>query len=84
MLTRPEIIEKLRDILVSADEKAAEKINNCSEDANLSTDLGLTSIGMLYMVISIEETFDIRFEDVSIADFVTLKDVVDYICQRLS
>lgn len=83
MLAREEIIDKLKDILVSADENNASKVDGFTEQSNLAVDMGLNSIGMLYMVISIEETFGIRFEDVSISDFVTLGDVVNYICSRL-
>lgn len=80
-LTRTEILDKLKDILHSADEVGTTPIDNCTEESNLSSDLGLSSVGMLYMVISIEETFDVRFENVSILDFVTIKDVIDYICR---
>ena len=50
-----------------------------SEQANLVTDLGLSSVGVLYTVIAIEEFFGIRFDGVGFADFKTVKDVIDYI-----
>ena len=78
-LSREEIKEKLKSILISADSKNAAALGNFIEDANLSTDMGITSIGMLYMVIAIEETFGIRFDNVGMNDFKTLGDVVDYI-----
>ena len=78
-LTREEIIEKLKQIMISADSKNASMTENFREDANLFTDLGLTSIGMLYMVIAIEESFGIRFDNVGMNDFNTLGDVVSYI-----
>lgn len=81
-LSREMIIEKLKEILVSADSKNAAVIDNCTEDSNISTDLGLTSIGILYMVIALEESFNIRFDDVGMNDFTTLKDVVDYIQKK--
>lgn len=83
MLTREEIISKLKDILISADARRASDLQNCTEDAKLLTDLGLTSVGMLYMVIAIEETFSIRFDNVGMSDFVTLRDVVNYVESRL-
>lgn len=83
MLTREEIISKLKDILISADARRASDLQNCTEDAKLLTDLGLTSVGMLYMVIAIEETFSIRFDNVGMSDFVTLGDVVNYVESRL-
>ena len=50
-----------------------------SDGANLVNDLGLNSVGVLYIVIAIEEFFNIRFDDVGFADFKTIGDVIDYI-----
>ena len=83
-MNRQEILEKLKEILLSADSKNASVLATCTEDSRLFTDLGLTSIGMLYLVIAIEESFSIRFENVGVNDFVTIKDVVDYIVGRQS
>ena len=38
---------------------------------------------MLFMVIAIEEDFNIRFDDVSMDSFATLGDVVSYIEGKL-
>lgn len=54
-------------------------LNSLCEDSNLLTDVGLTSVGILYVVIAIEEFFNIRFDDVGFADFKTIGDVIDYI-----
>jgi acyl carrier protein len=78
-MKREEIIEKLKEILVQADERMSDAIRNCELDSDLRTDLGLTSVGMLYTVIVIEETFGIRFENVGMNDFATLGDVVGYL-----
>lgn len=76
-------MEQLKDILLSADQRNSERIQSCDESANLMTEFGLTSVSMLYMVIAIEETFDIRFDNVGVTDFVTLGDVVTYIEGKL-
>lgn len=78
-MSREEIKGQLRSILISADSRNAAALVNFREDANLSTDMGITSVGMLYMVIAIEETFGIRFDNVGMNDFTTLGDVVNYI-----
>ncbi|MCQ2498773.1 MAG: phosphopantetheine-binding protein [Lachnospiraceae bacterium] len=72
-------MDKLRDILLFADEENKEEIAKADENTDLATELGLTSVKMLYMVIAIEETFDIRFENVGFNDFKIMKDIVDYI-----
>ena len=83
MLTREQISDKLKSILLSADSKNAKVIDTCTEKSNLLTDLGLSSVGMLYMVIAIEESFNIRFDNVGMNDFVTFGDVVTYIEGKL-
>lgn len=82
-LTRQDITEKLKDILLTADERNKAIIDTVNDNSNLMTDLGFTSVGMLYMVIAIEESFDIRFDDVGVDDFQTFGDVVNYIEARL-
>lgn len=82
-LNRNEIFERLKDILLVSDDKNREAVEACSEDANLVTDLGLSSVGLLYVVIAVEEVFNIRFENVGMADFETVKNVIDYIEDKL-
>lgn len=82
-LNRNEIMERLKDILLMADDRNQKLIENCTEDFKLVTDLGLSSVAMLYVVIAIEETFGIRFDNVGIADFETVKNVVDFIEEKL-
>lgn len=54
-----------------------------TEESNLVNDIGLSSVGILYVVIGIEEFFGIRFDDVGFADFETIKDVIDYIEKKI-
>ena len=82
-LSRKEITEKLTDILLSASDDP-DVLSKCTEDAKLQTDLGLSSVNMLYTVIAIEETFDIRFDDVTVTSFDTFGDVISYIEKKLS
>lgn len=82
-MSREEIIDRLKDLLLETDDRKAPLIESCGEDVRLVTDLGLSSVGMLYLVIAIEESFGVVFENVSMGDFVTLRDVVDYLEARL-
>lgn len=75
-LTRSEIVQKLTEIVEMA---LGEIAIAADESSDLTTDLGLNSVGLLYVVIAIEEFFGIRFDDVSFGDFRTVGDVVDYI-----
>lgn len=58
-------------------------LSQLPESASLVSDLGLSSVGVLYVVIATEELFDIRFDDVGFADFQTIGDVIDYIEKKL-
>ena len=83
MLSRREITDQIIDILKSANDNG-KILENYEESSKIMTDFGLSSVGMLYMAIALEESFNIEFDDVNIADFVTLKDVIDYIEAKIS
>ena len=82
-MSRTEIIEKLKEILLAADDRNRDKVAACTEESRLVADLGFSSVSMLYMVIAIEEEMNIRFDNVGASDFQTLGDVVDYIEAKL-
>jgi len=78
-MSREEIFQKLKELIKLANTSDPEGIESCNEDSDLRSDLGLTSIGVLYLAISIENTFELEFNDASFDDFNTVKDVIDYI-----
>ena len=82
-LSRKEILEKLQEIMVSINENEREKMESTTEESRLIEDVGLNSVGMLYLVIVIEESFQIKFEDVGTATFNTIGNVIDYIEERM-
>ncbi|MBP5173657.1 MAG: acyl carrier protein [Clostridia bacterium] len=77
-MQREEIKEKLREILAMTDVDRS-LIAGDIEPLRLKEDCGLSSVGMLYTVIGIEEMFGIRFDNVGFDDFRTVGDVIDYI-----
>lgn len=83
-MSRNDIKEKLGDVMAMAMPTTDYDLSALSEDASLVNDLGLSSVGVLYIVIAIEEFFNIRFDDVGFADFKTIGDVVDYIEKKLA
>ena len=82
-MSRNEIKEKLLDVMKMAAPSSGIDLDNITESSTLVGDLGLSSVGVLYIVIAIEEFFDIRFDDVGFADFETIKDVIDYIEKKI-
>ena len=81
-MTDNEILQKLKEIFRTALPDKADIMENVDLNSDLRTQVGLNSIGMICMVIMIEETFSVQFDDVGFNDFVTVKDVVDYIRSR--
>lgn len=82
-MTRDEIVLKLKEVLKMVMGESAETVLKCSEEDRLNEDLGLNSVGVLYIVVAIEEFFDVEFSKVGFGDFKTVKDVVDYIEQHV-
>lgn len=82
-MSRTEIVDRLREILLAADDRNRDKVLACGEESRLVADLGFSSVSMLYMVIAIEEEMNVRFDNVGASDFETLGDVVDYIEAKL-
>ena len=82
-MSRSEIKEKLSDVMKMAVPSDNVDIENITEQTRLVDDIGLSSVGVLYIVIAIEEFFDIRFDDVGFADFKTVCDVIDYIERKV-
>ena len=82
-MSRSEIFEKLNEVINMVMPALDVAETEITEDSNLVNDIGLSSVGILYVVIAIEEFFGIRFDDVGFADFETIKDVIDYIEKKI-
>lgn len=78
-MSREEIKEQLKEVLKMAMGTSEDNVANCKESDRLNEDLGLNSVGVLYVVMAIEEVFEVQFNGVGFGDFVTVKDVIDYI-----
>lgn len=83
MMNRTEIFTKLKE-LIALTSGSSEKLENCKETDSLTDDLGLNSIGILYVVVAIEDAFQISFEDIGFNDFKTVSSVIDYIENKLN
>lgn len=78
-MTRKEIFLKLKNLLQGVYPQAAERMECAGEQSLLVNDLGMDSMGLLCMVIAIEEAFEVDFEGTSLKDFTTVGSVIDYI-----
>ena len=78
-MDRQEIFKGLQEILRTIEGHNDKVIDSATEESDLKSELGLNSIGMLYIMITIEEKFDISFDDAHVEDFKRVGDVIDYI-----
>ncbi len=81
---RKQILEKLTEIILFADETARERCPVMDENTRILEDLGFTSVAMLYMAVSIEEAFNVRLDDVNVWDLHTLGDAVRLIERKMA
>ncbi len=58
--------------------------NAITPEADLREDLGINSIGILYMALAIEEAFEIKFVNEDFAGILTVQDVVNVIEKKVS
>lgn len=82
-MDKKQILEKLGGIFKMVMGENAANLETSSENASLVDDLGLNSVGILYLVIAIEESFGIRFDDVGTSDLKTVGQVVEYIRSKV-
>ena len=82
-MEREEILAGLKDIVASADESLRDRLGGITESTRVLEDLGFTSISLLFMAISIEETFHVELKDVDIWKLSTMGDVVSMIRERM-
>lgn len=70
------IFEKVKEIIGETLNCKQEKI---TLEASLMDDLGADSLDAVELNMALEEAFSITIEDEKLAEFKTVKDIVDYI-----
>ena len=48
-------------------------------NSKIVEDLGVNSIGLVYLAVAVEEEFDVDMSDASLESFKTVQDVINYI-----
>ena len=80
-MTRDEIIERIRNVLVTSFEIPEERF---SLDARLMDDLELDSIDAIDMAVQIQEMTDVRVEEAELRKLRTVGDTVDLVASLLA
>lgn len=70
--------ERLKNVCDSVFEGEIDT-TNITVESNLRDDIGINSIGVLYMAMALEEEFDIKFTNDDFAYITTVSDVVTII-----
>ena len=83
MMNRDKILDKLKDIVNTAEKTDRSGREEVTEDMLLVKDLGFNSMKMLYMAVLIEENFQIRLENIKGLNLQTVGDVVDMIENKI-
>lgn len=68
--------DKVIDILCDFSEVEREKIE---DDSNFVTDLGLSSLDVINLVVAFEEEFEIEIPDQKIRTLITVGDLIEYL-----
>ncbi len=81
-MNKEEIIEKLKEIFQLVVHNGVS-VDNITEESVITRDLGVDSVGLIYLAIAIEKTFEVDMSEVTINTFKTIGDVIQFIQERV-
>lgn len=73
-----EIMNQLKEIFKNVIDEN-KNFDDITEDTNIITDLGVNSVGLIYLLMAIEESYNIDMSDVTFKTFTNIGDVIEYI-----
>ena len=80
-MERADILDRLKKILKKTNQNPKIDFDSISEETSLKYDLGLDSIQLIVIALSIEMEFGIEFKEYGIDTFKTVGNVVSYIME---
>lgn len=80
-MEKKEILEKLKEIFKMVVSSKVD-LSKVTYDNDIVRDLGINSVGVLYMAIAIEKVFNVDMTQTSITSFNTVGDVVSFIEEK--
>lgn len=78
-----EVLNKLKELVASVKGVDLAELDFVDENTKIREDLGLNSVGVLYIVFAIEQEFNFRFEELNFDSFNTVGDVLNYIKENI-
>lgn len=82
-MTKEEIVAKLKDIFRLVVHNGVD-VEQVDVNSNITLDLGVNSVALIYLVLAIERTFNIELRDVTYNTFKTVGEVVDYVYAKVN
>ena len=79
-MTRDEVFEKVKEIIVDKLSVDADKV---TMDARFQEDLETDSLDLVELVMTMEEDFGIKISDEEAAEIKTVGDAVDFVMTRV-
>ena len=80
-MTKLEILDELKKIFTLVVNRNMD-VSTIKMESKIVNDLGISSVCLIYLMVAIEETFDIDMSDASFDSFETVQDVVNYIYDK--
>ena len=77
-MTKLEILDQLKKIFTLVVNRNMD-VSTIKMESKIINDLGISSVGLIYLMVAIEENFDIDMSDATFNSFETVGDVVTYI-----
>ena len=78
------VYEELRKAIISVSRVSVLE-EDIKPNTNLVDDLGFESVSLVELIITIEESFDIEFDDnAMISVFDSVENLAEYVCCRMS
>lgn len=77
-MSEKEVFDKLINIFNIVINRSVD-VSKINIDSMIVEDLGVNSIGLIYLAVAVEEEFDVDMSKASLESFKTIKDVIDYI-----
>lgn len=80
-MEKKEILEKLKEIFKMVVSSKVD-LSKVTYENDIVRDLGINSVGVLYMAIAIEKVFNVDMTQTSVTSFNTVGDVVSFIEEK--
>ena len=81
-MTREEIKNKLKEVFQMVVYNGVN-VDLIEESSNIKLDLGVNSIGLIYLAVAIEKVFNIDMSNITVDTFKTVSDVIDFIAKGI-